>query len=141
MKPVIKPETWGYIDEFFREIPEAFEIPIIQKTMDEKFRLAVEKVYQETYEKNYNEAYNEAYEEAISPAGRMEHLRTVMIYTLKRKFGNSNEEHLETIIETIELIDDPKLLDRWFDLMIDTHFLHELKLEQSNDETEESDEI
>jgi len=44
LKHVVKPETWGYIDEFFREIPEAFEIPIIQKMMLENVRQATEQV-------------------------------------------------------------------------------------------------
>jgi len=41
LKPVIKPETWEYIEEFFREVPEAFEsVPIIQRTIFDNIQQA-----------------------------------------------------------------------------------------------------
>jgi len=48
LKPVIKPETWEYIEEFFREIPEAFEsVPIIQRTIFDNIQQARTEAHEE----------------------------------------------------------------------------------------------
>ena len=35
LKSMIQPETWGYVQEFFEKVPEAFEsVPIIQDSLE-----------------------------------------------------------------------------------------------------------
>ncbi|MEM7533985.1 MAG: hypothetical protein AAF639_17510 [Chloroflexota bacterium] len=98
VKTKILPETWGYIDDFFREIPETFNhIPVVQQTIEE------------------------AHEE-----GGLRRQRRLMIRSLNRKFSDSNEELLETLIEHIEQNDDLETLDEWYDQIQDARFLRDL---------------
>ena len=116
LKPVIKPETWGYIEEFFKEIPEAFEsVPIIRND-----RIRIEEQARE-------EGVIRGREEGIE-SGKVDNQRTMLIRLLRRKFTNSDEELLDPMIKKIEESEDTDMLDQWFDQIFDANALHELKL-------------
>ncbi|MEM7534782.1 MAG: hypothetical protein AAF639_21565 [Chloroflexota bacterium] len=106
LRPMIQPETWGYVEEFFKEVPEAFEsVPIIQQN----FKLAQEKAHEQGIE-----------------TGKVEKQRTNIIRMIHRKFGDGHDAKVAELVEEIEQLDDLDVLDEWFDRIFDANTLNEL---------------
>ncbi|MEM7534109.1 MAG: hypothetical protein AAF639_18145 [Chloroflexota bacterium] len=110
VKTKILPETWGYIDEFFRKMPETYDnVP----TIHERIQRVQEEARTEGVEQGRGE-------------GALANQRKLMIKLLNRNFGNENEELLETIIDRIEENSDLAALEEWYDRILDAHSLREL---------------
>ena len=117
MKPKIREETWSYIDQFFRETPEAMtKLPSFQKT----FQDAVQKAAQEVVQKAQEAAVQKA-QEAIQKAsadshklGEQQSRQQILIRQLRRKFTSLPKK----VVQKIEATDDLEQLDNWLDQVI-----------------------
>ena len=100
MKMVISEETWPYIDQFFREMPEALQkLPSFRDALDE------------------SKAEGEA-------EGVLHTQRQTLLHILRHKFGELPEHVTQRIAET----GDRTQLVRWLDQALDATTLAELTL-------------
>ena len=108
MKMVISEETWPYIDQFFREMPEALQkLPTFREALDES--------------KAEGEARGEARGEA---EGALRTQRQTLLHILRHKFG----ELPANVTQRIEATADLTQLVRWLDQALDATDLAELAL-------------
>lgn len=111
MELTIKNETWPYIDEFFRKVPEAFEkLPFLQEAM------------QEARQKALSEGQRFGEER-----GSLLTKREILLRMLRRKF----ERVPSSVIELIEATTDHKQLDDWMDQSIMADSFAEIEFEAS----------
>lgn len=151
LKPVIKPETWEYIEEFFREIPEAFEsVPIIQRTIFDNIQQARTEAHEEgilqghavgivqgrkeCIEQGWEKGIEQGIEKGIE-SGKLENQQTMLIRLLERKFTNDDKGHLEALNQQIRLVENTETLDLWFDQIFDARFLDELEFVEADPKT------
>jgi hypothetical protein len=94
MRPQIREETWSYIDQFFREVPEGLrKIPSFQEAL------------------NVSEQRGE---ERGEEWGQRRTQQRMLIRLLRRKF----EDVPNSLIEKIEATEEMDLLDQWFEQVI-----------------------
>ena len=108
MELTISQDTWPYIDEFFRKVPEALEnLPSLQASIQEKFQQEVQARLQQ---------------EVIDTQQQM------LLRMLRRKFGAIALDKVELIKGTV----DQTQLEAWLDQAIIADSLAEIEFETSS---------
>ena len=116
MELTIHDETWPYIDEFFRNVPEALrKVPTFQEALKQSEKRG---------------------EERGEERGILQAQRRTLIRLLHHKF----EELPDEIVQLIETTNNLEQLDEWLDQVLDADALAEMKFtpeeDSSNTETD-----
>ncbi len=118
MELTVTKETWPYIDEFFRKVPEAYEnLPL--------FRAGFEKAVREELEKEIEETIQIEVEKAVQETRAVTSTRSkqqMLVRALTRKFGNVPT----AIVEVVEKTKSESQLEEWLDTAIMVNRLTEI---------------
>ena len=118
MKVTIHEDTWPYIDEFFQEVPEAFQkLP--------KLREAFEKHAQQAAAQAVAQAVTQSVEQVVAQAGIEGAIRghqKTLLLVLRHRF----HEVPTPIVKQIESMRDRQLLKRWLEQALDAETINQI---------------
>ena len=114
MKVTIHEDTWPYIDEFFQEVPEAFQkLP--------KLREAFEKHAQQAAAQAVTQSVEQVVAQAGIEGAIRGHQKTLLL-VLRHRF----HEVPTQIVEQIESMRDRQLLKRWLEQALDAETINQI---------------
>ena len=123
MELIVHEETWPYIDEFFRSVPEAMQkVPTFQEALEARERAGRREGEREGKREGKREGERE---------GTLLTQRRTLLRFLRHKFG----ELPAAVVQLIETTVDSAQLDRWLDQVFEATALADMQFDVDSGHT------